>query len=279
MLTKVQDQINQLTQEKLDNNVKEIDLWISFFVYLTYNKVKGSVFMIENLPTHIGIIMDGNGRWATSRGLKRSMGHKEGAEAFRKTATYIFDLGIKYLSVFAFSTENFKRDKEEVDYLMNLFILMFNTKMDEIYKRGVKVVFSGSRENLSKEVNAAMDKIINKTKDNTNGVLNICLNYGGQDEIKDMAKKISTLVKNGEIDVEDITNDLVNKYLYNELPPLDLVIRTSGEQRISNFMLYQSAYAEYYFPMTLFPDFDEKEVDIALEEFSKRNRRFGGVKK
>ena len=105
------------------------------------------------------------------------------------------------------------------------------------------------------------------------------MNYGGQDEIKDMAKKISTLVKNGEIDVEDITNDLVNKYLYNELPPLDLVIRTSGEQRISNFMLYQSAYAEYYFPMTLFPDFDEKEVDIALEEFSKRNRRFGGVKK
>jgi len=235
--------------------------------------------MNENLPIHIGIIMDGNGRWATSRGLKRSMGHKEGAEAFRKTATYIFDLGIKYLSVFAFSTENFKRDKEEVDYLMNLFILMFNTKMDEIYKRGVKVVFSGSRENLSKDVNAAMDKIINKTKDNTNGVLNICLNYGGQDEIKDMAKKISTLVKNGELEVNDITNDLVNKYLYNELPPLDLVIRTSGEQRISNFMLYQSAYAEYYFPTTLFPDFDEKEVDKALEEFNKRNRRFGGVKK
>lgn len=230
------------------------------------------------LPTHIGIIMDGNGRWATRRGLKRSEGHKQGAEAFRKTAAYIFDLGVKYLSVFAFSTENFKREQEEVDYLMNLFILMFNTQMNEVYKRGVKVVFSGTRENLSKEVNAAMDKIINKTKDNTNGVLNICLNYGGQDEIKDMAKKIATDVKNGNISIDDINQDMINKYMYNELPPLDLVIRTSGELRISNFMLYQAAYAEFYFPTTLFPDFDGDEVEKAIDEFNKRDRRFGGTK-
>lgn len=234
---------------------------------------------MTNLPNHIGIIMDGNGRWATSRGLRRSEGHKEGAEAFRKTSAYIFDLGIKYLSVFAFSTENFKRDKEEVDYLMNLFILMFKTKMGEILKRGVRVVFSGRRDNLSKEVNAAMDKIIEQTKDNTNGTLNICLNYGGQDEIVDMTKKVALMVKNGEIDIDDIDKELVRKNLYEDLPPIDLVIRTSGEQRISNFMLYQSSYAEYYFPTTLFPDFDASEVDKALEEYSKRNRRFGGTKK
>lgn len=235
--------------------------------------------MENNLPTHIGIIMDGNGRWAQARGLKRSMGHKEGAETLRKTAAYIFDLGIKYLSVFAFSTENFKRDKDEVDYLMNLFIKMFNTQMDEIIKRNVRVVFSGTRDNLSKDVNAAMDKIIERTKNNENGTLNICLNYGGQNEIADMAKKISTLVKDGELNVEDINTDLVSKYLYNDLPALDLVIRTSGELRISNFMLYQAAYAEFYFPTTLFPDFLPEEVDKALEEFNKRNRRFGGIKK
>lgn len=235
--------------------------------------------MITNLPIHIGIIMDGNGRWATKRGLKRSEGHKEGAEAFMNSSIYIFEKGIKYLTVFAFSTENFKRDKEEVDYLMDLFILFFKTRMKEITKRKIKVVFSGTRNNLSKEVNNAMDNIIKKTKDNTNGTLNICLNYGSQDEIVDMTKKIALKVLNKEITIDDIDKEMVRQNMYVDLPPLDLVIRTSGEQRISNFMMYQSSYAEYYFTPTLFPDFNETDVDEALISYSNRNRRFGGTKK
>jgi undecaprenyl diphosphate synthase len=195
-----------------------------------------------------------------------------------KSSIYIFEKGIKYLSVFAFSTENFKRDVEEVSYIMNLFILFFKTRMKEIEKRGIKVVFSGSKNNLSSEVISAMDKIIDKTKDNTNGTLNICLNYGSQDEIVDMTKKISLMVLNNEITIEEIDKDLISKNMYVDLPPLDFVIRTSGENRISNFMMYQSSYAEYYFTPTLFPDFDEKEVDNALDEYKNRNRSFGQVK-
>lgn len=232
--------------------------------------------MDNNLPRHIGIIMDGNGRWATKRGLKRSLGHKKGAETLEKLLNYVFNLGIKYVSVYAFSTENFKRDKDEVDYLMNLFVKMFSIKNKIFVKNGLKVIFSGRRDNLRDDVIKSIEKLEESTKDLKRGVFNICLNYGGRFEIIDMTKKISTLVKDGKIDVDDIDEELVNKYMYQELPPLDFVIRTSGEQRISNFMLWQSSYAEYYFPETLFPDFDEKEFDKALEVYQNRNRRFGG---
>lgn len=231
---------------------------------------------MDVLPTHVGIIMDGNGRWATSRGLKRSLGHKAGAENLEKLLNYIFNLGIKYVSVYAFSTENFKRDKDEVNYLMDLFVKMFSVKKKIFIKNELKVIFSGRRDNLRDDVIKSIEKLEEATSHFNRGTFNICLNYGGRYEIIDMTKKIANLVKEEKIDIDDINEDLVNKYMYQELPPLDFVIRTSGEKRVSNFMLWQSSYAEYYFPETLFPDFDEKEFDKALIEYQKRNRRFGG---
>ena len=233
--------------------------------------------MNENkLPNHVGIIMDGNGRWATKRGLPRSAGHKAGAENLKKLCKHINKLGLNYLSLYAFSTENFKREASEVNYLMNLFIEMFTNDFKFLIEDNIKVLFSGRREGLPDNVVKAINNMEEDSKNNTGTVLNICLNYGSQDEIVDMVKKISKEVKNGKIKVDDINKKLVNKNMYYELPPVDLVIRTSGEMRISNFMLWQSSYAEYYFPETLFPDFDGKEFDKAIEEFNKRHRRFGG---
>ena len=234
--------------------------------------------MIEDLviPTHIGIIMDGNGRWAEKRGLSRSMGHREGANTLKKICIYAEKIGLKYLSVYAFSTENFKRNRAEVDFLMKLCIEMFSNEFQEIIDHNVRVVFSGRREPLTKKVLKAMDEITEKTKNNTSLVLNICFNYGGQTELLDMTKKISSEVLKGNIQVENITLDTLSSYLYQDLPPLDFVIRTSGEQRLSNFMLYQASYAEFYFPEVLFPDFLENEFMEAIVEFNKRTRKFGG---
>ena len=234
--------------------------------------------MIEDLviPTHIGIIMDGNGRWAERRGLSRSMGHREGANTLKKICIYAEKIGLKYLSVYAFSTENFTRNRAEVDVLMKLFIEMFSNEFQEIIDHNVRVVFSGRREPLTKKVLKAMDEITEKTKNNTSLVLNICFNYGGQTELLDMTKKISSEVLKGNIQVENITLDTLSSYLYQDLPPLDFVIRTSGEQRLSNFMLYQASYAEFYFPEVLFPDFLENEFMEAIVEFNKRTRKFGG---
>lgn len=231
---------------------------------------------MENLPNHVGIIMDGNGRWATKRGLKRSMGHKAGAENLEKLLNHIYSLGIKYVSIYAFSTENFKREKDEVDYLMNLFVKMFSLKKKIFIKNELKVVFSGRRDNLRKDVLESIEKLEDVTKNFKRGVLNICLNYGGRYEIVDMTKKIASLIKNKEMDIDTISEELVNKYMYQELPPLDFVIRTSGEQRISNFMLWQASYAEYYFPKVMFPDFNNDEFDKAIVEYQQRHRRFGG---
>ena len=234
--------------------------------------------MKENLviPNHVGIIMDGNGRWAERRGLSRSAGHKEGAETLKKICLYAESLGVKYLSIYAFSTENFKRSKAEVDFLMNLFIEKFTKEFQEIIDHDVKVVFSGRRSPLSKKVLDAMDQLTRRTENNTSLVLNICLNYGGQIEILDMVKKISEQVLNHKISLDDITLDTVSSHLYQDLPLLDFIIRTSGELRLSNFMLYQASYAELYFPKTLFPDFLENEFMEAIVEFNKRIRKFGG---
>lgn len=228
------------------------------------------------IPNHVGIIMDGNGRWAQKRGLARSLGHKAGADNLLSLCKHISNVGVKYLSLYAFSTENFKREAGEVNYLMNLFIELFNSKLKELSDNNVKVIFSGRREPLPEKVLKAMDEVVTYSENNTGLILNICINYGGRAEIVDMTKKLCELYKDNEITLEDIDYDLVNKNLYHELPDVDLVIRTSGELRISNFMLYQSSYAEYYFPETLFPDFNEEEFDKAILEFNKRNRRFGG---
>lgn len=231
---------------------------------------------MNNLPKHVGIIMDGNGRWATARNLKRSMGHKAGADNLEKLIDYIFNLGIKYVSVYAFSCENFKRSNEEVNYLMDLFVKMFSIKKKIFVKNKIKVIFSGSTNNLRKDVLDSMSKLSEATKNFDSRVFNICLNYSGRLEIVDMVKKISTMIVNKKIEIDNINEELVNKYMYQELPDLDLVIRTSGEYRISNFMLWQSSYAEYYFPSVLFPDFNSDEFDKAIIEYQKRNRRFGG---
>ena len=234
---------------------------------------------INNLPNHVGIIMDGNGRWAQSRNLKRSIGHKKGADNLEKLIEHIFNLGIKYVSVYAFSCENFKRSSEEVNYLMDLFIKMFSLKKNIFIKNKIKVIFSGSKNNLRNDVLESMINLQSSTKDFEDRVFNICLNYSGRLEIVDAVKKISTMVVDKKINIDDIDEKLVNKNMYQDLPDLDFIIRTSGEMRISNFMLWQSSYAEYYFPNTLFPDFDNEEFDKAIVEYQKRNRRFGGYNK
>lgn len=227
------------------------------------------------LPKHVGIIMDGNGRWAKKRGLKRSFGHKAGADNLEKLLKHIYNMGIKYVSVYAFSTENFSRSEEEVNYLMDLFVKYFTKKKKIFVNEELKVVFSGSKNNLRDDVLNGMQDLEESTKNFERGVFNICLNYGGRLEIVDAIKKISSKVKDGSLDIESINEELVSHYMYQDLPSVDFVIRTSGEQRISNFMLWQSSYAEYYFPQVLFPDFDAKEFDKAILEYNKRDRRFG----
>ncbi len=232
---------------------------------------------MENLkiPYHVGIILDGNGRWATERGLKRSEGHKAGFETLKILSKHVFTRGVKVLSVFAFSTENFNRTKDEVDYLMNLFLKGFKSSIKEFNKNNIKVVFSGRKEPLSDKVYKSMKSLEKETLNNTGGILNICLNYGGQTEIVDTTKKLINDVLDGKLKTEDITPEIFMKNLYNDLPPIDFLIRTSGEIRVSNFMLFSLAYAEMYFPLTYFPDFKESEFDKALEEYTKRDRRFG----
>ena len=180
--------------------------------------------------------------------------------------------------LYAFSTENFKREKAEVEFLMNLFITFFNKELDYLKKKNVKVIFSGRREPLPEKVLEAMDKIVKETKDNIALTLNVCLNYGGRLEIVDTIKKLSKEVIDGKLTLDDITEEFIEKNLYQDLPPLDFVIRTSGELRLSNFMMYQASYAEFYFPKVYFPDFNNEEFDKALLEFNKRIRRFGGTK-
>ncbi len=224
------------------------------------------------IPCHVGIIMDGNGRWAKERGLNRSKGHEAGYKTLKTTAKYILDSGVKVLSVFAFSTENFNRPKEEVDFLMNLFIKGFKKDSAFFNKENIKVVFSGRKEPLKKDVIEAMEYLSESTKNNTKGILNICLNYGGRSEIVDA---VNHIIKDN---LKEVDEEVINNYLYNKLPDIDLLIRTSGEVRISNFMLWQLSYAELYFPKCYFPDFNQEEFDKALLEYTKRDRRFGSVK-
>lgn len=231
------------------------------------------------VPTHVGIIMDGNGRYAKSLGKPRSYGHKAGADNLKKLCKHILKRGIKYLSLYAFSTDNFKRPKEEVDYLMKLFVTMFTNNFDFLKKEDVKVLFSGRKEGLPEDVIAACEKIEKQTQNKQKYTLNICLNYGSQEEITDTFKKIIKQIQNGQIDIEDVDKNLISKNLYQDLPPLDFVIRTSGEKRLSNFMLWQSSYAEFYFPKCYFPEFDEVEFDKALDVYRERKRRFGGLNK
>lgn len=229
------------------------------------------------IPKHVGIIVDGNGRWATNRGLSRSEGHKAGAKRLDSLLQHMFEIGIETASLYVFSTENFKRSKEEVNYLMDLFIQMFKRDFKILKEKKVKVIFSGRRNNLKKEVLDAMDEITEKTKNNENGTINFCLNYGGRSEIVDACKQFALDVHNNKIDISDLNEEVFEQYLYHTLPPLDLLIRTGKELRVSNFLLWQIAYTEFYFTDILFPDFDNEAFDKAIEEYTNRDRRFGGV--
>ena len=227
------------------------------------------------IPTHVGFILDGNGRWAKEKGLSRSEGHQAGFDNLVNLSKYIFNRGVKVLSVYAFSTENFKRSQMEVDFLMNLFVSSFKKYAETLKENDVKVVFSGRRsEPLPKKVIEVMEEAEEITKECMSGILNICVNYGGHAEIVDAVKNIV----NDNIKVEDINEELFNRYLYQDLPPVDLLIRTSGELRISNFLLWQLAYAEFYFPNIYFPAFKETDFEDALLVYNKRDRRFGGIK-
>ncbi len=233
---------------------------------------------MNTIPNHVGIIMDGNGRWAQERNKKRSEGHKEGAKTLEKLALYAKKIGVKVLTVYAFSTDNFKRSKEEVDYLMNLLIYYFDHKLKKVCDEGIKVVFSGRKEPLREDVLTAMENIKERTKNNTECILNICLNYGGQEEIVDATKDICKKMLDGEFDINTLNRENYFKFLYQDLPPIDLLIRTGREHRLSNFMLYESFYAEIYFCDTLFPDFLENDLDEAISYYQNRDRRFGSIK-
>ena len=228
------------------------------------------------MPKHVAIILDGNRRWAKQRGLPSLKGHQKGFENIRDLAPYIFDRGVEVLSVYAFSEQNFNRSVEEVGYLMDLFIKEFKKEYKKLHEENIKIVFSSRESLLRDDVREAMNEIVELTKNNTRGIFNICLSYSGQQEVCEMTKKVCEMFKNGEVELEDITPEFVQKNLYQDLPPVDLMIRTSGEYRLSNFMMYQCSYAEFYFPQIMFPDFNREEFDKAVEEFNNRNRRFGG---
>lgn len=226
----------------------------------------------ENLPNHIAIILDGNGRWAKKRGLPRNLGHRQGVETLIKISRYCADIGLKNLTVYAFSTENWNRPKEEVDYLMNLLEEYFTGLDKKLNKRNIRIKVIGERNKLSERLLYIINEVQEKSKDNTGMTLNIAFNYGGKDEIVNALK---TMIKDNVI----ISKENVDKYLYtNESGNVDLLIRTSGEQRISNFLLWQIAYAELYFTKVYWPDFTKKELNKALEAYQNRDRRFGGLK-
>lgn len=222
------------------------------------------------LPNHIGIIMDGNGRWAKKRGLPRSAGHKAGANVFRKISKECERLGIKYVTFYAFSTENWKRSKEEVDALMNLFMeYLLEAKSDVTQAGNSRIKFIGEREGLSQELLNLMDEAEEETGSHTGTTVYLAVNYGGRQEI---VSAVNKLLKNGKT---EITEKDISENVYTT-PECDLIIRPSGEQRLSNFLLWQAAYSEFWYSDVLWPDFKAENLHSALREFEKRNRRFGG---
>lgn len=229
------------------------------------------------LPQHIAIIMDGNRRWAREKGLDYRLGHKEGAENLKRIAKYANEIGIKYLTVYAFSTENWKRTKEEVGALMILLQKYLEEFLSSNDFDNIKINVLGDTSKLGEGLQKSITKILHETENNTGLVLNIAFNYGGRDEIVRAVRKIAEDVKENKINVEDINEQTISNSLYTagQLEP-DLLIRTSGEQRLSNFLLWQLAYTEFYFVQKYWPDFSEQDLDEAISVFEKRNRKFGG---
>lgn len=235
----------------------------------------------RNVPEHIGIIMDGNGRWAKQRGLPRSEGHKAGAKVFKQICDYAGEIGIKYITFYAFSTENWKRPPEEVSSLMDLFREYMHEAEDrkaENLQKGMRMHFIGHREGIPEDLLNLFDTSEEESKDADKYDVNIAINYGGRLEIVDAVKQLGEKIKSGELDPDDITEADISSHLYTagQSDP-DLIIRPSGEYRLSNFLTWQSAYSELWFSDILWPDFTPADLDKAIDDYNKRNRRFGGV--
>ena len=234
---------------------------------------------LSRLPKHIGIIMDGNGRWAKKRGLPRTAGHAAGAETFRTIAYHCRDLGIPYLTVYAFSTENWKRPAEEVSAIMDLLRKYLLEALEKMQKDGFRIRFLGDVTVLPEELRElCLETVSVGNQVDAKYQINVCLNYGGRDEIVHAAKQIALKAQDGQLDPDTLTEDMFEQYLYTAgVPDVDLLIRPSGELRLSNYMIWQCAYAEFYFTNVLWPDFSQKELDKALVDYAGRGRRFGGV--
>jgi len=232
-----------------------------------------------NVPEHIAVIMDGNGRWAKKRFMPRNFGHKAGADALEQACEDADHLGIKYLTVYAFSTENWKRSVEEVTGIMNLFRRYLENSISKSNKNNMRVRIIGEKSLLAPDIINAIDNLEEATKNNTGLQFTVAINYGGRDEIRRAMIKIADEVKTGSLKPEEITEELISKHLDTwELPDPDLLIRTSGEERISNFLPWQLAYSEFFFTDTLWPDFNRATFIDAIRHYTKRDRRFGGVK-
>lgn len=246
---------------------------------LSIDQDRLAAILQEEVPSHVAIIMDGNGRWAKMRGLPRIAGHHEGMKTVKKITKLANRLGVNVLTLYAFSTENWKRPKPEVEFLMRLPEEFLSTYLPELIEENVRVVMMGKEEGLPAHTLTAVKKAIEQTKDNTGLVLNFALNYGSRSEIVDAVRELAEKVASGEMTAADITDEeLSNRLMTRSLPEPDLLIRTSGEVRLSNFMLWQLAYTEFWFTETLWPDFDQHAFFEAVENYQKRNRRYGGLK-
>jgi len=230
----------------------------------------------SNLPKHIAIIMDGNGRWAKKKGFLRNLGHKSGAKSVKQVVEACAEINVKFLTLYAFSTENWNRPKLEVELLMKLLISSLKKELNTLQKNNIKLITIGNQESLPSKVLKELSYVIEKTKDNNQLTLTLALSYGSREEIIKTIKEISLKVKNNLISPENIDISIINNHLYTRnLPDVDLLIRTSGEQRISNFLLWQIAYAELYFTDVLWPDFSKENLFEAILNYQKRERRFG----
>ena len=232
-----------------------------------------------DIPGHIAIIMDGNGRWAKQRGLPRVAGHQRGVETVREVVEAATELEVKYLTLYTFSTENWKRPKDEVNVLMKLLVEFLYNEIDELDAENVRITFMGDIDKFPKDPLKAIKDALERTNDNTGLTVCIALNYGSRLELRQAVQKIAQSYKAGEISLDDISDELISSQLdTSHMPDPDLIIRTSGEQRLSNFMLYQASYSEFYFTQVHWPDFGNEEYTAALNEYAKRKRRFGDVK-
>jgi undecaprenyl diphosphate synthase len=257
--------------ESVSDSSSKVSLKLS-----TDRKIQEELKRSGEIPTHIAIIMDGNGRWAKRRGLPRVAGHREGVKSVRDVVEACAQLGVKYLTLFAFSTENWRRPKEEIDTLMKLLIKTLRSETEKLHKNDIKLMAIGDIDSLPKEVRQELKEAMEKTKNNKRMVLNLALSYSGRWEIIEAVKEIARDVKKGKVKIEEIDDKLFSNYLKTAgIPDPDLLIRTSGELRISNFLLWQIAYTEIYITDCLWPDFRRKHLYEAIRDYQRRERRFG----